>query len=125
MEHVKSETELEDTGAERTTITVTEKAARRVLAVAEREGRPQACLRVRVTAGGCDGFTYELGLEDGPVETDEIIDEFGLRVVVDPRSAPILEGSILEFNDVMLGGGLKIYNPQVIHECTCGKSFSI
>jgi Fe-S cluster assembly iron-binding protein IscA len=44
---------------------------------------------------------------------------------VDPRSAPILRGSTLEFHDLMLGGGLKISNPQVTHECTCGKSFSI
>ena len=125
MDRVKSDTELQSTGDGRPTITVTEKAARRVLAVAEREGRADACLRVRVTAGGCDGFTYELGLEDRPAETDEVFDEHGLRVVIDPRSAPILKGSILEFNDVMLGGGLKIYNPQATHECTCGKSFAI
>jgi iron-sulfur cluster assembly accessory protein len=125
MDHMKSDTEFPSTGETEPTITVTEKAARRVLAVAEREGRTDACLRVRVTAGGCDGFTYELGLEDRPVETDEVLDAHGLRVVIDPRSAPILQGSILEFNDVMLGGGLKIYNPQATHECTCGKSFSI
>jgi iron-sulfur cluster assembly accessory protein len=125
MDHVQSDTEVQGTDDAQPSITVTEKAARRVLAVAEREGRADACLRVRVTAGGCDGFTYELGLEDGPAETDEILDEYGLRVVIDPRSAPILKGSILEFNDVMLGGGLKIYNPQATHECTCGKSFSV
>jgi len=125
MDGMQSDTELGGQATDRPTITVTEQAARRVLAVAAREGRAPALLRVRVTAGGCDGFTYELGLEDDPGETDEIIDEHGLRVLVDPRSAPILRGSILEFNDVMLGGGLKVYNPQATHECTCGKSFSI
>jgi iron-sulfur cluster assembly protein len=125
MDDMRSDTELETQPTERPTISVTEKAARRVLAVAAREGRAEAFLRVRVTAGGCDGFTYELGLEDTPADTDEVIDEHGLRVLVDPRSAPILRGSILEFNDVMLGGGLKVYNPQATHECTCGKSFSI
>jgi Fe-S cluster assembly iron-binding protein IscA len=44
---------------------------------------------------------------------------------VDPRSAPILEGSTLEFNDVLLGGGLKMLNPRATHECACGDSFSI
>ena len=125
MDHVKSETELADAGSAQPTITVTEKAAARVLSVAGREGRTDACLRVRVTAGGCDGFTYELGLEDSPAEKDEVIDAHGLRVLVDPRSAPILKGSVLEFHDVLLGGGLKITNPQVTHECTCGKSFAI
>jgi iron-sulfur cluster assembly accessory protein len=125
MGDVKSETDLETTPAGQPTLTVTEKAARRVRSVAEREGRPGACLRVRVTAGGCDGFTYELGLEDRADERDEITDWHGLRVLIDPRSVPILNGSTLEFNDVMLGGGLKIHNPQATHECTCGKSFAI
>ncbi len=106
-------------------LTVTENAARRVRTIAEREGRPGAYLRVRVVAGGCDGFTYELGLEDDREERDQVIEAFGLGVLVDDRSAPILRGSILEFNDVMLGGGLKVYNPQAVHECTCGKSFAI
>ena len=125
MDGMQSDTELGGQATDRPTITVTEQAARRVLAVAAREGRARALLRVRVTAGGCDGFTYELGLEDDPGETDEIIDEHGLRVLVDPRSAPILRGSILEFNDSLLGVGLKVYNPQAVHECTCGKSFAI
>lgn len=107
------------------TLTVTEKAAARVRAVAEREGRAGACLRVRIVAGGCDGFEYALGLEDGPADADEVLDAHGLRVLVDPRSAPILRGSTLEYLDAMLGGGLKIINPQAVHECTCGKSFAI
>ena len=105
-------------------LTVTEKAARRARAVAEREGRADACLRVRVVAGGCDGFSYELAFDD-PREDDSVIDAFGFRVLVDPRSAPILAGSTLEFNDALVGGGLKVYNPQATHECACGKSFSI
>ena len=125
MEHVRSEAELDSVDQDQPTLSVTEKAARRVRSVAQREGRPDAYLRVRVTAGGCDGFTYELGLEDVPAEGDEVADWYGLGVVIDPRSAPILKGSVLEFNDVLLGGGLKIYNPQATHECTCGKSFSI
>ena len=106
-------------------LTVTEKAARRVRSVAEREGNPQAYLRVRVVAGGCDGFTYELGLEDDRADGDQVSEAFGLGVLVDGRSASILQGSILEFNDSMLGGGLKVYNPQAVHECSCGKSFAI
>jgi iron-sulfur cluster assembly accessory protein len=105
-------------------LTVTEKAAHRARAVAEREGRADACLRVRVVAGGCDGFSYELSFDD-PRDDDHVIEVDGFRVVVDPRSAPILEGSTLEFNDSLVGGGLKVFNPQAVHECACGKSFSI
>ena len=106
-------------------LTVTEPAARRVRAVAAREGKPDSFLRIRIVAGGCDGFEYELGLEDAAAETDQVLDQFGLKVLVDPRSAPILQGSTLEYHDLMLGGGLKVVNPQATHECTCGKSFAI
>ena len=107
------------------TLVITEAAARRVRAVAERDGRPAACLRIRIIAGGCDGFEYEMSLEDAPDESDEVLDAYDLRVLVDPRSAPILRGSSLEFRDQLLGGGLKVVNPQATHECACGKSFSI
>ncbi len=107
------------------TLEITEPAARRVLAVAAREGKPEASLRIRVVAGGCDGFEYEMALEDSAADTDEVLQAHGLRVLVDPRSAPILRGSTLEFRDQLLGGGLKVVNPQATHECTCGKSFAI
>ncbi len=107
------------------TIEITEPAARRVLAVAAREGKPEASLRIRVVAGGCDGFEYEMSLDERAAQTDEVLEAHGLRVLVDPRSAPILQGSILEFRDQLLGGGLKVVNPQATHECTCGKSFAI
>jgi len=108
-----------------TVITVTEKAARKARALAERDGMPDACLRVRVVAGGCSGFSYELGFEQEPAAEDEVIEVDGFRVLVDPRSAPIVKGSTLEFNDALLGGGLKMINPQAVHECACGDSFSI
>ena len=108
-----------------TVITVTEKAARKARALAERDGMPGACLRVRVVAGGCSGFSYELGFEHAPGQDDEVIEVDGFRVLVDPRSAPIVRGSTLDFNDALLGGGLKMINPQAVHECACGESFSI
>lgn len=107
-------------------ITVTEKASRKIRQLAEREGRADPLLRVRVVAGGCSGFSYELAFEDGPDETDQVVPGTdGVRVLVDPKSAPILEGSTLEFNDALLGGGLKMVNPRAVHECACGDSFSI
>ena len=107
-------------------ISVTDKAARRIAALALKEGHALPVLRVRVTAGGCSGFTYELSFADGPAEDDAVIEAAdGVRVLVDPQSAPIVRGSTLEFNDSLLGGGLKMLNPQATHECACGDSFSI
>jgi iron-sulfur cluster assembly protein len=108
-----------------TVISVTGAAARKARALAEKQGRPRACLRVRVVAGGCSGFSYELSFDDAPVDGDHVIDAGEIRVLVDAKSAPILHGSTLAFNDALLGGGLKVENPNAVHECACGESFSI
>ena len=105
-------------------LAVTESAARRIRALAEREGRSQPCLRLRVVAGGCDGFSYRLGLEDQPAGDDLMVTAHGV-LVVDPRSAPLVQGSTLGFSDALLGGGLKVRNPNVARECACGESFSV
>jgi iron-sulfur cluster assembly accessory protein len=105
-------------------ITVTDGAARKIRQLAEREGADPV-LRVRVVAGGCSGFSYELGF-DAAADDDEIVPASdGVRVLVDPRSAPIVEGSTLEFNEALLGGGLRMNNPRAKHECACGDSFAI
>jgi iron-sulfur cluster assembly protein len=107
-----------------TVITVTDKAAGRIRLLAERQGAAPV-LRVRVVAGGCSGFSYELGF-DQQSESDNVVPAAeGVRVLVDPKSAPIVEGSTLEFDDALLGGGLKMLNPRATHECACGESFSI
>jgi iron-sulfur cluster assembly accessory protein len=106
-------------------IGVTEAAARKAASLAAREGRGGAYLRVRVVAGGCSGFTYQLTFEDTAAADDHVVDANGIRVLVDPRSAPIVEGSTLDFNDAMLGGGLRMINPRATHECACGDSFSV
>jgi iron-sulfur cluster assembly protein len=105
---------------------VTEAAAEKVRALAAKEGRPDAALRIRVTAGGCSGFTYELSFAEEPAPEDHVIvGPSGVRVLVDPTSAPIVQGSTLDLDRALFGGGLRVRNPQAIHECACGDSFSI
>ena len=106
-------------------IQVTDKAARKISSLASKEGRSQAILRVRVTAGGCSGFSYNLSFEDAPSPEDHVITAPGVSVLVDPKSAPILQGSTLDMDESLMGGGLKMHNPQAVHECACGESFSI
>jgi iron-sulfur cluster assembly accessory protein len=107
-------------------IALTDRAAHKIRALADKEQRTQAILRVRVTAGGCSGFTYDLSFQDEAASDDAVIEgSDGVRVLVDPISAPIVRGSTLDLDDALLGGGLKMLNPQAVHECACGDSFSI
>lgn len=107
-------------------LTVTDAAARKIAQLAAKEGRVEPILRLRVVAGGCSGFSYELGFDEVPAVDDHVIVGVdGVRVLVDPRSAPIIEGSTLELDTSLLGGGLKVKNPRATHECACGDSFAI
>jgi iron-sulfur cluster assembly protein len=107
-------------------ISVTDKAARKIAQLATKEGHAEPILRLRVVAGGCSGFSYELGFDDTSAPGDLVVTAVdGVRVVVDPQSAEIVEGSTLDMDTSMLGGGLKVTNPRAVHECACGESFSI
>jgi iron-sulfur cluster assembly protein len=109
-----------------TVLNVSDTAARKVAQLATKEGRAAPVLRVRVIAGGCSGFSYRLGFEDAPAADDHVIEGGdGVRILVDPTSAPILAGSTLDLDEDLLGGGLKVRNPQATHECACGESFSL
>jgi len=107
-------------------LAVTDPAARKVRQLAEREGHAAPILRLRVVAGGCSGFSYELSFVDEPAADDHVIHASdGVRVLVDRVSAPIVSGSTLDLDTSLLGGGLKVRNPQAVHECACGDSFSV
>jgi len=75
--------------------------------------------------GGLVGFVPTVpGSQD--FDDDAVVEAAdGVRVLVDPKSVPIVRGSTLEHNDALLGGGLKMINPQATHECACGDSFAI
>ena len=104
-------------------LTVTDKAARKVAALATKEGRPEPVLRIRVLTGGCSGFSYQLTFDD-PAPDDHVVPGgSGVRILVDPQSARIIKGSTLDLDEQLMGGGLKVRNPQAISECACGESF--
>jgi iron-sulfur cluster assembly protein len=104
---------------------VTPRAAEKAIELARREGVADPHLRLRVTAGGCSGFSYRLSFEGGRGDGDAVFEAHGLKVLVDGKSLPIVAGSTLEFSDAMLGGGFKVNNPQAVHECACGESFAV
>ena len=82
-------------------------------------------LRVAIQGGGCSGFQYGLGFDAGPAEGDEVIEQHGVTVVVDPFSAPYLKGATVDFLNTISESGFKIDNPNAAASCGCGHSFTV
>ncbi|MEY2507608.1 MAG: iron-sulfur cluster assembly protein [Verrucomicrobiota bacterium] len=105
-------------------IKVTENASRKLNSLLEKQGRLTGALRVAVIGGGCSGLQYKMDLVDGPANRDIMVESSNVRVVVDPKSALFVSGSLLDFSDDLQKGGFKVTNPNAVAHCSCGESFA-
>ncbi len=105
-------------------VKVTETAGAKLTSLLTRQGRPQGALRVAVIGGGCSGLQYKMDLVDGPANRDIMVESAGVRVVIDPKSALFVSGSLLDFSDDLQKGGFKVTNPNAVAHCSCGESFA-
>lgn len=109
-------------------ITITEKAALKVIEIADSEGIGHYNVRIRIVGGGCAGFTYDMYYEDKISEMDEVVDvadHWGaIKIVIDPLSLQYLEQTTVDWQDSPFGAGFKFLNPAVTGSCGCGSSVS-
>lgn len=108
----------------RVNITLTPSAAKRVAAIAERQNKP-AMLRLSVDGGGCAGFSYRFGLAESVEADDSVTETDGVRLVIDPMSLELVDGSAVDFVEDLSGAAFKVQNPNAASGCGCGSSFSI
>src|SRR5690606_32293603 len=107
-------------------ITLTDSAATKVKELLDAEGADELALRVAVRPGGCSGYSYEMYF-DGEIATDDqqaTFGDAGVRVVVDPQSAQLLQGATLDYKNGLEQSGFAITNPNASRTCGCGQSFS-
>ncbi|CAN5231614.1 iron-sulfur cluster insertion protein ErpA [soil metagenome] len=105
-------------------VKVTENASRKLTSLLQKQGRPEGALRVAVIGGGCSGLQYKMDLVDGPANRDIMVRSAEVNVVVDPKSALFVSGSLLDFSDDLQKGGFKVTNPNAVAHCSCGESFA-
>jgi iron-sulfur cluster assembly accessory protein len=107
-----------------TTITLTERAARRIseIMTSEPEG---SMLRISVNGGGCSGFQYAFDVEKTQGHEDLRIDRNGAAVLIDEVSVQYMDGAVIDFVDDLMGQSFKIVNPLATASCGCGTSFSL
>jgi iron-sulfur cluster assembly protein len=106
-------------------ISVTESAARKLASLLQEKGSPNGALRLKVIGGGCSGLQYVMDLVDGPNERDILVPTQNVHLVVDPKSALFVSGSILDYSDDLQKGGFKVTNPNAVAHCSCGESFAV
>ena len=106
-------------------ITLTDPAARKIQGLLRERSLPDtACLRVGVKGGGCAGLSYTLDITDAPGAQDETFLSRGVKLVCDPKSLLSLDGTEIDYNDSLVGGGFVFHNPHAKDTCGCGESFS-
>ena len=110
--------------ARRSGVVLTELAAGKVKELLAQRGTPSHGLRLGVRGGGCSGNSYFMEFCEQETSEDQVMDSFGVRLVIDTKSLMLLQGTEIDFVDGLMGSGFKFNNPNVRHSCACGESFS-
>ncbi|MGE5467331.1 MAG: iron-sulfur cluster assembly protein IscA [Ignavibacteria bacterium] len=105
-------------------VTLSERAAEHVSKFIAKRGKGIG-IRLGVKTSGCSGMAYKLEFADATEPDDVVFESHGLKVLVDPKSLPYLDGTELDFAKEGLNEGFKFNNPNVKDQCGCGESFTV
>lgn len=105
-------------------VTLSESAAKHVADFIVKRGKGLG-IRLGVRTSGCSGMAYKLEFVDDAESDDMVFESHGVKVVIDPKSLPYIDGTELDFVREGLNEGFKFRNPNVKDECGCGESFNI
>ncbi len=106
-------------------ITMSERAARRILEIITEEQNAGMMLRVAVGGGGCSGFQYSFTFDDARNDDDRMIERDDARIVIDDISWDFLSGAEIDFVEELIGAYFTIRNPNATSTCGCGTSFAM
>ena len=107
-------------------IFISEIAKERVLSICKEDNlSSDYFVRISVTSGGCSGLTYNMSMDNQSNSNDELFEDKGIKLVVDPKSILYLIGTELDFSDGLNGKGFYFRNPNASRTCSCGESFSL
>ena len=107
-------------------VMLSEKAAAEVKRIIDEQGAPEGTvLRVGVQGGGCSGFSYSLNFDSTTSDRDRVVDFHGVKLAVDKKFDPYLDGTVIDFYDGLEKRGFVFNNPNVVKSCGCGSSFQV
>ncbi|MBL3591323.1 MAG: iron-sulfur cluster assembly protein [Gammaproteobacteria bacterium (ex Lamellibrachia satsuma)] len=105
-------------------ITITEAAAKHVQQFLSNRGKGIG-IRLAVRTSGCSGMAYEMEFADELDEDDQVFEDLGVKVIIDPKSLVYLDGTEIDYTKEGLNEGFKFNNPNAKGECGCGESFQV
>ena len=106
-------------------VTVSEAAAQKLNSLITEEGSITPFVRVAVKGGGCSGLSYDLSFDTDQHSSDTLVEDKGIKILVDNKSLLYLFGTELDFSDGLNGKGFQFTNPNASRTCGCGESFSL
>lgn len=111
--------------AQKAPITLTDAAAARVKALLDSRGKPSAGIRIGVRAKGCSGMSYTLEFADERNSFDEVVEEKGVVVLIDPKATLFILGTEMDYVEEQMQSGFVFRNPNEKGRCGCGESFHV
>ncbi|MBS35825.1 MAG: iron-sulfur cluster insertion protein ErpA [Thiotrichales bacterium] len=106
-------------------IVLTDNAARKIGELVTKQADPSLMLRVYIEGGGCSGFQYGFELDAESNDDDTVVENAGVKMVVDALSFQYLLGSEVDFKEDLMGARFIVNNPNASTTCGCGASFAI
>ena len=106
-------------------INISNSAKNRLIHLLDKDDSSNKFVRVGVESGGCSGLSYKLDFDNKQNDEDELIEDNGIKLLVNKKSFLYLVGTTLEFSDGLNGKGFVFNNPNASRTCGCGESFSL
>ncbi len=104
---------------------LTEAAAARIRDLMDKSGRPVAGLRIGVRNGGCAGMAYTMEYAESINPTDEVVEDKGIRILIDPKAVLFLLGTEMDYRTDKLSAQFVFNNPNQTSACGCGESVQL
>lgn len=106
-------------------MTLTERAAERVKALLAARGKPSLGIRIGIRTKGCSGLSYTLEYADEKGPMDEVVEDRGVTLLIDPKATMFILGTEMDYVDEKLQSGFVFKNPNEKGRCGCGESFHV
>jgi iron-sulfur cluster assembly protein len=106
-------------------MTVTDAAAGRIQALLQKRGKPSAGIRIGVRSRGCSGLTYTLEYADEKGRLDEVVQDKGVTILIDPKASMFIIGTEMDYIEDKLQSGFTFRNPNEKGRCGCGESYHV